>query len=109
MVRRRRVRGGVAVPAEDIRASEQTRVRRRLEAEVREGAQRRAAAARGALDQALLEEVWLVDVLDRVGLLPPRHGKRRQPDRATAELLADGGEDVAVQAVQARLVDLQER
>ena len=37
-----------------------------------EGVRRRAAPARGAHDEAALEQVRLVDVLDRVGLL--RHG-----------------------------------
>ena len=45
--------------------------------------------ARRAHQEALLEQVGLVDVLDRVGLLAHRHGQRRQPDRAAAELLAD--------------------
>ena len=38
---------------------------------------------------AELEQVRLVDVLDRVGLLAERDGERRQPHRAAAELVDD--------------------
>ena len=68
----------------------------------------RAAPARGAQEEAALEQVGLVDVLDRVRLLVDGHRERREPDRAAAELAADRAEDLAVQAVQALLVDLQQ-
>ena len=67
-----------------------------------------AAPARGALEEAALEQVGLVDVLDRVGLLLDGHGQRREPDRAAAELAADDAEDLAVQPVQALVVDLEQ-
>src|SRR5436190_2097106 len=61
-----------------------------------------------ALQEPALEEVRLVDVLDRVRLL--LHGDREcgEADRAAAELAADRAEDLAVQAVQALVVDFQE-
>ena len=66
------------------------------------------AAARRALDQAALEQVRLVDVLDRVLLLADRDRERREPDRAAAELLADRAQDLAVEAVEALVVDLEQ-
>ena len=50
--------------------------------EVLEAALGHHAAARGALDQALLQQIRLVDVLDRVLLLVDRGRQRREPDRA---------------------------
>ncbi len=64
--------------------------------------------ARRALDQAQLEQIGLVDVLDRVLLLADRDRERREPDRAAAELLADRAQDLAVEAVEAELVDLEQ-
>ena len=55
-------------------------------AEARRG---RAAPARRALEEAALEQIRLVDVLDRVRLLADRDRERREPDRAAAEALAD--------------------
>ena len=52
--------------------------------EVLEAALGEHAAARRALDQALLQQVGLVDVLDRVLLLVDRDGQGREPDRAAA-------------------------
>ena len=40
------------------------------------------APARRPLQQALLQQIRLVDVLDRAAILPDRVGQRRQPDRA---------------------------
>src|SRR4051794_15478160 len=82
---------------------------RGLEAHVGEGVRGGDAAAGGALEQAALEQVGLVDILDRVLLLADRDGERGEADGAAAELLADRAEDLAVQAVQAELVDLELR
>src|SRR5207342_1357061 len=65
------------------------------------------AAARGALEQALLEQVGLEHVLDRVGLLADRDGQGREPDRAAAELGRDRVEQGAVAAIEAAGVDLE--
>ena len=46
------------------------------------------AAARCALQEAELEQERLVDILDRLGLLPERDRERRQPDRPAAHCLA---------------------
>ena len=90
------------------RSEKAGRLRGRLEPEVAEGALGGAAAARRPLEQAALEQVGLVDVLDRVRLLADRDGERREPDGAAAEVRADGREDLAVQAIQALVVDLEE-
>src|SRR5215211_3165267 len=66
------------------------------------------AAARGAFDEALLEQVRLVYVLDRVLLLVDRGGEGREADRAAGELGRDRGEDRAVVTIEAGAVDLQE-
>ena len=82
-------------------------VGRRLEAEMGEGVRRRHPPARRALDEAALQQVRLVDVLDRVLLLVHGHRERRQTDRAAAEAHADRVQDLAVQPVQALVVDLE--
>ena len=75
---------------------------------MRVGVRGRAAAPRRALDEAALQQVGLVDVLERVLLLLHRDRERGQPDRAAAEALADRRQDLAVQPVQARVVDLEQ-
>ena len=66
----------------------------------------RAAAARRALDEAALEQVGLVDVLDGVGLLVDGDGERREPDGPSPEAGADDLEDRAVEPVEPLVVDL---
>src|SRR4051794_6488154 len=66
------------------------------------------AAARGALDEALLEQIRLVDVLERVLLLGDDDREGRQAYGAAVELLDDRAEDLAVEAVEAFVVDFHE-
>ena len=68
---------------------------------------RHDAAARGSLDQAELEEVRLVDVLDRVLLLPERHRQGREPDRPAVELVHDRAEEIPVDPLEPLVVDLE--
>src|SRR6185312_16591371 len=110
MVWRHRLRKpGAVAPRTFVWAgrSEQRRLRgrRRTQAEVRERRRGRGAPAGGALDQPLLEQVGLIDVLDRVLLLPHRDRERRETDRPAVELRADRAEDLAVEAIEAELVD----
>ena len=63
---------------------------------------------RGALDQALLEQVGLEHVLDRVGLLADSDRQGREPDRASAEFLGDRRQQLAVVAVEPGAVDLEQ-
>ena len=67
------------------------------------------AAARGPFEQALLEKIWLEDVLDRVLLLADRDRQGREADRATGEFRRHNVEQGAVGTVETRLVDLEHR
>src|SRR5512133_4397144 len=91
------------------RGSEQRRLARRLETQVFVRATGGRAPAWGALQQAALQEIGLVDVLERVGLVVDGDGQGREADGTAGELRAYGGEDLAVEAVESQLVDLQHR
>ena len=67
------------------------------------------AAARRAVEEADLQQVGLVDVLDRVGLLADRGRQRVHAHRAAAELLDDREQQLAVDLVEAVGVDLEQR
>ena len=54
-----------------------------------EGLRRQQAAARRALDEALLDEEGLDDLLDGVARLRQRRGDRLDADRPAAEALGD--------------------
>src|ERR1044071_3828438 len=58
------------------------------------------ATARSALQQALLKQVGLEHVLDRVGLLADRHGQGREADRPAGELGRDDIEQGAVAGIE---------
>src|SRR3954452_23742527 len=60
---------------------------RQREAQVIVGSLRGDAATAGALDEATLQEVWLVDVFHRVACLAESYGDRTDSDGATLELL----------------------
>src|SRR5437867_5128642 len=64
-------------------------------AHVRSAELRHHPAPRRALDEAELEKVGLVDVLDRVGLLSEADRKRREPNGAAVELPYDRPQEVA--------------
>src|SRR5689334_12652370 len=100
----------VNLDAPVLHSSEQASrvVRRALYAQVLESRRGGHAPAGSALDEPALEQVGLVDVLDRVGLLGHRDRERGQAHRATLELLADRAQDVAVETVEPRGVDLQQ-
>jgi hypothetical protein len=72
------------------------------------GARGGDAAARRAVDEPDLQEVGFVDVLERAGILADRRGERGDADRAAAELVDDGEEELAVDLVEAVVVDLQQ-
>ena len=66
------------------------------------------AAPRRALQEAELEKVRLVHVLDRVRLLAERDGERRETHGPAAELEEHRLEKIAVGSLQAELVHLEE-
>src|SRR5262245_60931505 len=80
-----------------------------LHAEVLVRALRRHAAARRAVEVALLDQERLVDVLDRAAILADRGGERVQPDGSPAVFLDERTQERAVHAVEAGLVDLETR
>ena len=63
------------------------------------------APARRAHEQALLDEVRLAHVLERVALLGAGGGERLDADRAAVELLDDRAQQRAVELVEPELVD----
>src|SRR6266511_831137 len=63
-------------------------------------------SARRALDEPELQQVRLVDVLDRVRLLAESDGERRQSDRTAAEAFDNRTQQLAVDAFEAELVHL---
>ena len=99
----RRAEGPAARQSKSVPA-----LRRRLDAAVAIAGLGDRAAARRALQEAAHDEVGLVDVHDRVGFLAERHGQRVEPHRPAVELVADGEQDVAVELVEAFVVDLEE-
>src|SRR5262245_31999315 len=100
-----------------VRASQQLLLARKRtaarstarDAEVLVRALRRHAAARRAVEVALLDQERLVDVLDRAAVLADRRGERVEPDRSAAVLLDERAEQRPVHAVEARFVDLEAR
>src|SRR5690348_11015949 len=87
---------------------EELRVVGSRDADVRAAERRDRAAARRALDEAELQEVRLVDVLDRLLLLTERRGERAEADRPAVELHGDRVQEVARLAVEALRVDLEQ-
>ena len=69
---------------------------------------RRHAAARGAHQEALLDQKRLGDVLERAAFLAERCRQAVDPDRAAVEALDDGGEELAVEVVEALTVYLEQ-
>src|SRR6185312_3986624 len=67
------------------------------------------AAARRALQEALLDQVRLDDVLERVARLRQRRGDRVDADRAAAIVERDGREIAPVHRVEAARIDFQRR
>src|SRR5437867_10558667 len=76
-------------------------VPRSAPAEVLVGAAGRDPAAGRAVDEADLQQVRLIDVLDRVGLLADGRREGADADRPSPELVDDGEEQLAVHLVEA--------
>ena len=66
------------------------------------------AAPGGALQEAGLDQVGLVDVFQGVFFFAKGRGQGAQTHRPAVILLQDGEQDLPVDAVQAQLVDVQE-
>ena len=62
----------------------------------------------GAIDETVLDQVWLVNILDRTGIFPYRSGKRIQSDRTSSKLLNHQKQNSAVSRIQSVAVHLQQ-
>src|SRR6266540_3737551 len=69
---------------------------------------RQHASAGRALQETELEQVRLVDVLDRVGLLAEGHSEGREPNRPPVEAFHDRAQELAVDPLKALSVDLEQ-
>ena len=77
-------------------------LRRRRQAEMDEGCCGQHAAARRARDEALLEQIGLDDLLDRIARLGQRRGDGLDADRAAAVIHRRCSEIAMVERVEAR-------
>jgi len=65
------------------------------------------ATAGGALDEAFLDEVRLVDILDGAGVFAEGGGDVGEAYGTSIELVDDGGEELVVDLVEAVLIDAE--
>ena len=65
------------------------------------------ATTGGALDEAFLDEVRLVDILDGAGVFAEGGGDVGEADGTSIELVDDGGEELVVDLVEAVLIDAE--
>ena len=64
-------------------------------------------SSRSALQETLLDKEWLVDLLQRAGILAKSRGNSGQSHRATLEFVDDGQQDAVVDLVEAIAVDVK--
>src|SRR5947207_4410881 len=77
--------------------------------EMSEGMRGQQPSARGALDEALLDQERLDDLLDGVARLGKRRSDRLDADGTAAVILRDRREVTAVHRIQSRAIHLQFR
>src|SRR5438045_9110123 len=65
------------------------------------------AAARGALQEALLQQIGLDDLFEDVALIAERRRHRLDADRAAAVMLGDRAQIAAVQRIEAAMIDFE--
>ena len=83
------------------------RLRDHLQAEVLPGATGRHATTGCAIQKALVDEEGLDDIFERALVLANGRGEGLEPNGAPVELLDDGQQNGAVQAVESGGVDIQ--
>src|ERR1019366_8713752 len=88
--------------------SEELRLDRRSRADVCTPELRDRAPAWRELDEAQLQQIRLIDILDRLLLLTEGRGERGEPDGAAVELHGDRAQQLARLAVESLLVDLEQ-
>ena len=75
---------------------------------MRVGALGRDAAARGARKESLLQQVRLVNLIDRVGLFSDSGREALDPDRSAVKLVDDRAEDRAIHLIEACRIDFEQ-
>src|SRR5687768_2200291 len=80
---------------------------RRQDSEMPVRERRRDPPPGSALEEARLDQIGLVEVLERPAVLSDRRGDRADPDRTAAELLDDRRKDPPVELVEPVLVHFE--
>ena len=65
------------------------------------------ASARGTFDESFLDEVRLIDILNRAGIFAHSGSDGIEADRAAAELIDDGREEFVIYLIEAESIDIQ--
>ena len=79
-----------------------------LDAQVFKGAKRCLAALGRANHQAALQQIGLIDILERTRVLAHRAGKGRQAHGTAGERLGKRLQDANIHPVQTKLINLEE-
>jgi len=77
-------------------------------AEMKIGGARRHAAARGAHEEALLDQEWLDDILESAALLAHRGGQALDAHRPAVEFLDDGRQQLTVERVESLRIHFEQ-
>src|SRR5262249_2007969 len=64
------------------------------------------SASGSPVQESYLQQIWLIDLLDGILFFADCGRESRQPNRAAGELIDDRGQQLAIDLVQAELVDL---
>ena len=68
---------------------------------------RNAASARRSREKALLQQVWLIDILERDRFLIDRCRQRFHADRAAGIVLNNAAQHAPVERIKTEMVDLE--
>src|SRR6266550_5722157 len=101
----RRASFRVRLQPEQVELAGETRRYRQIEMPVGDLGQH--AAARGALQEALLQQIGLDDLFEDVALIAERRRHRLDADSAAAVMLGDRAEVAAVHRIEAAMIDFE--
>ena len=65
------------------------------------------ASARGTFDESFLDEVRLIDILNRAGIFAHGGSDGVESDRSATELIDDGREQFVIYLIEAESIDIQ--
>src|SRR5579885_3428413 len=82
-------------------------IARRGQAQMLIGQASHHAPTRGTRDKTELQEIWLIDILNRLAILAGTGGQGIKTNRAAIEFLNDRQEEIAIGLVQADFINLQ--